>query len=245
MTKIVQRPSPNFDARRTGAPIDMLVLHYTGMKAAEEALARLCDPGARVSSHYTVDEDGTVHVHVAEDKRAWHAGKSFWRGERDVNARSIGIEIVNPGHEFGYRPFPVRQIDAVVALAKGILKRHPIQPSGVVGHSDVAPMRKEDPGEFFPWKRLAHEGIGPWPDDWWADGGPSFILGARGRKVREAQVSLDAIGYECEASGDYDAETRAAVIAFQRRFRQSRSDGALDGATRGLIHAVARLVGGT
>ncbi len=161
--RIVQRPSPNHDERPAGTPIDMLVMHYTGMRTAGEALARLCDPDAKVSAHYTIDRDGRVYTHVPEDRRAWHAGVSYWAGERNVNARSIGIELVNPGHEFGYEPFPEEQIAALIDLAGGILSRHPIPAHRVVGHSDVAPARKMDPGERFPWKQLAEFGIGIWP----------------------------------------------------------------------------------
>ena len=155
-------PSPNQDDRG-GAAIDMLVLHYTGMITAEAALSRLCDPAAKVSAHYTIDEDGTIYAHVPEARRAWHAGVSFWAGKRNVNARSIGIELVNPGHEFGYRAFPRSQIAALIDLCRDILARHPIPAARVLGHSDVAPARKEDPGELFPWAQLAEAGIGLWP----------------------------------------------------------------------------------
>jgi N-acetylmuramoyl-L-alanine amidase len=238
---VIQRPSPNFDARRLGARPTMLVMHYTGMKTGEEAMARLTDPASKVSSHYTVEEDGRVFQHVAEDMRAWHAGVSFWRGETNVNAASIGIEIVNPGHEFGLRPYPQAQIAAVISLAQGIMARHPIAPFGVVGHSDVAPMRKDDPGESFPWKQLARAGIGPWPDVWRRDGGPAFAAGAGGARVRSAQHALAVIGYEARVTGRMDARTAACVRAFQRRFRQRLCDGVLDGETRGLIYAVARM----
>ncbi len=160
--RIVECRSPNFDARDQS--IDMLVLHYTGMKTADEALARLCDPDAKVSAHYTIGRDGRVYAHVPEEMRAWHAGVSYWAGTRNVNARSIGIEIVNPGHEFGYVPFADAQIAALIDLADGIFARHKIPPARVVGHSDVAPARKEDPGELFPWKPLAEFGIGVWPE---------------------------------------------------------------------------------
>src|SRR5262249_36882522 len=163
MRAIVHRPSPNFDARRGGTPIDILALHYTGMPTAEGALARLCDPAAKVSAHYTIDEDGTIYRHVAEAERAWHAGVSCWAGARDINDRSIGIELVNPGHDFGYRAFPDAQIAAVIELARGIVERNRIPPARVLGHSDVAPKRKIDPGELFPWPRLAAEGLGVWP----------------------------------------------------------------------------------
>ncbi len=158
----IERPSPNHDDRG-GAAIDMLVLHYTGMKTEEGALERLCDPAAKVSAHYTIGEDGTVYAHVPEARRAWHAGVSFWAGVTNVNARSIGIELVNPGHEYGYRAFPDAQIAALIILCHGILQRHPISPTRVLAHSDVAPARKEDPGELFPWERLAKAGIGLWP----------------------------------------------------------------------------------
>src|SRR5579871_10256 len=161
--KIVECRSPNHDERPPGAAIDILVLHYTGMKTADEALARLCDPAARVSAHYTIGRDGRIYAHVPEERRAWHAGVSWWAGETNVNARSMGIELVNPGHEFGYIPFAEPQIEALIELAKGIVSRHPIPPRRVVGHSDVAPARKTDPGELFPWQRLAQAGIGVWP----------------------------------------------------------------------------------
>ena len=150
MLRVVQRPSPNFNERVGVDGPDILLMHYTGMQSCEAAVQRLTDPAARVSSHYTIDEDGTVYVHVDESLRAWHAGVSHWRGETDINSRSIGIEIVNPGHEFGYRAFPHVQIDAVIELSKGILSRHRIPPRNVIAHSDIAPGRKEDPGELFP-----------------------------------------------------------------------------------------------
>src|SRR5258708_33379341 len=161
--KIVACASPNHDARPEGAATDILVLHYTGMKTADEALARLTDAASKVSAHYTIGRDGRVFAHVPEERRAFHAGVSFWAGERNVNARSIGIELVNPGHEFGYIPFAGEQIGALIDLARGILARHPIPPQRVVGHSDVAPTRKTDPGELFPWKHLAAYSIGLLP----------------------------------------------------------------------------------
>ncbi|HEY5348068.1 MAG TPA: N-acetylmuramoyl-L-alanine amidase, partial [Rhizomicrobium sp.] len=154
--------SPNQDARPDGAVIDMLVLHYTGMQSAEAALARLCDPAAKVSAHYTIDRKGHVYAHVAEERRAWHAGVSCWAGARDINSHSIGIELVNPGHEFGYVAFSDAQIAALTELAHGILARHPIPRARALAHSDVAPMRKMDPGELFPWQHLAGQGIGLW-----------------------------------------------------------------------------------
>lgn len=198
----VQRLSPNFDER--GRDIDMIVLHYTGMRTAEEALSRLTDAAAKVSAHYVIDEDGTIFALVPEAKRAWHAGVGAWKGETDINARSIGIEIVNPGHEFGYRKFPARQIDTTIALIRDIGTRHPAPPARVLGHSDVAPQRKEDPGELFPWGRLAAEGlaIGRYAGE--EDATISYD---------EALSLLRAIGYDAP-----DKAHAAAVVAFQRRF---------------------------
>ena len=210
--RIVDRPSPNQDSRN-GAPIDMLVLHYTGMKTAEEALARLCDPEAAVSAHYTIDRDGTVYAHVPETERAWHAGVSCWAGERNVNARSIGIELVNPGHEFGYLPFADDQIGALVELAHGILKSHPIPPRRVVGHSDVAPARKKDPGEYFPWWRLAAEGIGVWP-------------ASRMQSTNDFTADLARFGYGVPPEVDVPLEY--VITAFQRHFRPTCIDGMAD-----------------
>jgi N-acetylmuramoyl-L-alanine amidase len=163
VTETIAAPSPNFDDRPQNTPIDILLLHYTGMPTGAAAVARLCDPEAKVSAHYTVDEDGTIFAHVAEERRAWHAGLSWWAGERNVNARSIGIEIVNPGHEFGYRSFPDLQIEAVIKLSRDIVQRRKIPAARVLGHSDVAPARKLDPGELFPWGKLGLAGIGLWP----------------------------------------------------------------------------------
>jgi N-acetylmuramoyl-L-alanine amidase len=233
MQAIVDRPSPNFNERRAGAPVDILLLHYTGMPTAAGALMRLCEPEAKVSAHYTIDEDGTVYRHVPEDMRAWHAGASYWAGERDINARSIGIELVNPGHEFGYRDFPAAQIAALIALSQGILKRHPIPPQRVLGHSDVAPRRKIDPGEKFPWARLAAAGIGVWAEL------PRLDI-SRAVQVPEMQRDLAAIGYECPATGVLDEDTRFAVSAFQRHFRPAIVSGIPDGETLALAALLLR-----
>jgi N-acetylmuramoyl-L-alanine amidase len=211
--KRVDMPSPTHDDRG-GATIDMLVLHYTGMKTAKAALDRLCDPAAKVSAHYSVDEDGTVYAHVPEARRAWHAGVSFWAGATDINARSIGIELVNPGHEFGYRDFPDAQIEALITLCHGILLRHPIASARVLGHSDVAPARKEDPGELFPWARLAKAGIGRWPQGIASELGPE---------------ALQHYGY------DPNAPRESVVRAFQRHFRPRRLDGQWDSECAGLL----------
>lgn len=235
---ITEAPSPNFDARR--APPDMLVLHYTGMQTAAAAVARLRDPEARVSAHYVVDEDGSVLRLVDEARRAWHAGRGAWQGETDCNAASIGIEIVNPGHEFGYRAFPEAQIAAVIALVADIRSRWTIPDARIIGHSDLAPDRKEDPGELFPWKRLAEAGHGLWfepaAERISALGAP-LAPGDEGIGVVVLRAGLHRLGYGLKPGGDYDEETRLAVAAFQRHWRQDRVDGVADGETR------ARLVG--
>lgn len=216
--RFVERPSPNHDARPGAA--DMLVLHYTGMQTAEAALARLCDPAAKVSAHYTIDEAGTVYRHVPEERRAWHAGVSFWAGEANVNGRSIGIELVNPGHEFGYVPFPAAQIESLIELAFGILQRHAIAPRHVLGHSDVAPARKEDPGELFPWAVLAAAGIGLWPEP---------VLDASG----DFAAMLSRFGYGVPPHAD--VALSKVIAAFQRHFRPSCIDGVADGACMAIL----------
>ncbi|HXL99079.1 MAG TPA: N-acetylmuramoyl-L-alanine amidase [Rhizomicrobium sp.] len=210
--RIVECRSPNSDARPAGASVDMLVLHYTGMKTAEEALARLTDPAAKVSAHYTIDRDGRIYRHVAEELRAWHAGVSFWAGERNVNGRSIGIELVNPGHEFGYVPFAEAQIAALIDLVHGILARHPIPARRVVAHSDVAPARKEDPGELFPWRELAEYGIGLWP--------------THAAPEQPFEAALARFGYGLPPQADVPRD--AVIRAFQRHFRPSCIDGIAD-----------------
>ena len=222
--KIVACRSPNHDERPQGAVIDMLVLHYTGMKTADEALARLCDPEAKVSAHYTIGRDGRVFAHVPEARRAWHAGVSYWAGEKNVNGRSIGIELVNPGHEFGYVPFAEAQIAALIDLSKAILSRHPIPAARVLGHSDVAPARKTDPGELFPWKQLAEFGIGLWP-------APNH------RELREApEAALARYGYGLPPHTDVSFE--AVVTAFQRHFRPTEVNGKWDGECESALAAL-------
>jgi N-acetylmuramoyl-L-alanine amidase len=218
---IIDTPSPNFDER--SLPITMIVLHYTGMQDGASAIARLRDPAAKVSSHYLVEEDGTVVRMVAEDKRAWHAGASRWRGIEDINSASIGIEIVNPGHDFGYRPFAEPQIAAVARLVAGIKDRYAITRGNVVGHSDVAPTRKRDPGELFPWSTLAKLRLAlPRPtrnllDPMWTEGG--FLL------------ALERFGYDV-------SEKMAAIMAFQRRFRPELIDGEVDAECRMILLAL-------
>lgn len=243
---MIDHPSPNHDARTDGTPVDMLVLHYTGMKTGRAALERLCDPAAKVSAHYLIEEDGRIFRLVPEERRAWHAGVAYWRGHRDINARSIGIELVNPGHEFGYRDFPSAQIEALVELARAIVGRHPIPPYNVVGHSDVAPSRKTDPGELFPWRALAGAGIGIWPKQ----GVPPQMVAAgigpadASLDVASAQRLLGRFGYEIEQTGQLDDRTALVLAAFQRRFRPAQVDGRLDGETLALIEAAVSAAGG-
>lgn len=218
MSEIIDCPSPNHDERML--PISMVVLHYTGMQDASSAIERLTDPAAKVSSHYVVAEDGQVLRLVPEPLRAWHAGKSFWRGITDVNSASVGIEIVNPGHEFGYRPFPRAQMDSVVPLVADIVRRYNIAPINVVGHSDIAPQRKDDPGELFDWEMLAKVGLAlarprkGLADPHWTPGG--FLL------------ALERFGYDV-------SDGQSAVRAFQRRFRPGTIDGIADGECRAIL----------
>ena len=218
MIDLIDCPSPNFDER--SLPISMLVLHYTGMPDATSAIEKLTDPAAKVSAHYVVAEDGQILRLVAEEKRAWHAGRAWWRGVTDVNSASIGIEIVNPGHEFGYRPFPEEQMDALIPLVAEIVERHGIRAADVVGHSDIAPARKDDPGELFDWNRLARLGLAvkrpvdKLIDPNWTDGG--FLL------------ALERFGYDVH-------DARAAVTAFQRRYRPEHLDGVIDGECRAIL----------
>ena len=233
----IDAPSPNFDART--APPDMIVLHYTGMPTGEGALARLRDPAAKVSSHYLVEEDGRVFTLVPEERRAWHAGVSFWKGERGLNGVSIGVEIVNPGHEFGYRPFPDVQIAAVIALVADIKTRWSVTNDRIVGHSDVAPDRKTDPGELFPWRRLAEAGHGLWAEPPASPGAP-LGLGDEGPGVFALQAGLTRLGYDLPPSGRYDDDTAVIVTAFQRHWRPARVDGIADGETRARLVALLR-----
>jgi N-acetylmuramoyl-L-alanine amidase len=234
----IPAPSPNFDARR--APPDLIVLHYTGMQTGEAALARLRDPASKVSAHYLVEEDGRVFALVPEERRAWHAGRGVWRGETDCNAASIGVEIVNPGHEWGYRPFPDAQVAAVITLLADIRSRWTVPDVGIIGHSDLAPDRKEDPGELFPWKRLAGEGHGLWFEpalERVAALGAPLGPGDSGLGVVVLRSGLHRLGYGLQPGPDYDEETRRTVAAFQRHWRPANVDGVADGDTR------ARLVG--
>lgn len=264
--KILKRPSPNHDARKpadntaydadtssnTTPLIDMLVLHYTGMQSGSEALKRLCDPAAKVSAHYLIEEDGRIFQLVDEAQRAWHAGVSHWRGHNDINARSIGIEIVNPGHEWGYRPFSDAQIAALIPLCQAIIARYNIPARNIVGHSDVAPARKQDPGELFPWEHLAKAGIGLWVDvsnqeDFLnkraAVGSTALVTSAQAEvsgSSREAvstareqhKKKLTTFGYSP------DAPLPATITAFQRHFRPTKINGIWDSECDAIIRAL-------
>ncbi|KQP00115.1 N-acetylmuramoyl-L-alanine amidase [Methylorubrum extorquens] len=222
--------SPNRGAR-VGDSLDMLILHYTGMPTAQGALERLCDPSAEVSAHYFVFEDGRVVQMVPEADRAWHAGAGAWAGVRDINSRSIGIEIAHPGHAGGLPPYPEVQIAAVIALARDIVVRRAIPGPRVLAHSDVAPARKEDPGEDFPWERLAREGVGHWVPPERVRDGRFFAMGDTGQPVEALQAMLALYGYEQPVTGHFDAAMRAVVTAFQRHFRPARIDGVADSST--------------
>ena len=231
--RVVERPSPNHDERPSA--VDMLVLHYTGMQTAEEALARLCDPTAKVSAHYTVDRDGTVYAHVPEERRAWHAGVSFWAGRPSVNDVSIGIELINPGHEFGYVPYTEEQVERLIELCREILARHPIPPERVLAHSDVAPTRKADPGELFPWQRLAEAGIGVWPSIESPPCGEVEALEALrvGGGAQDFAALLSRFGYGVPPHLDVPLD--AVITAFQRHFRPSCVDGVADAECAGVL----------
>ena len=224
-------PSPNHGERKDGRQPDMILLHYTGMRDANEALERLTGSGSEVSAHYFVFEDGRVVQMVAESRRAWHAGAASWNGDSDINSSSIGIEVANPGHEFGYPDFPARQIAAVTALCRSILTRHTIPAVRVLAHSDVAPSRKQDPGEKFPWRVLHDSGVGHWVSPAPITEGSVLSLGDRGEAVASLQKSLGEYGYGIPTSGVFDSTTHDVVVAFQRHFRPQRVDGVVDAST--------------
>lgn len=236
------RVSPNFGPRRGPFHPDSIILHYTGMASGDGAEAWLCDPASEVSSHYLVHEDGRVVQMVRESDRAWHAGKSSWRGHYDMNSASVGIEIVNPGHGLGYKAFPHRQIAAVIGLCRGIMARHAILAERVLAHSDIAPGRKVDPGEKFPWPVLAAEGVGVWVRPSPRRLGAWLWPGDEGARVEELQSMLALYGYGIEITGAFDRQTEIVVEAFQRHFRRANVDGVADRSTyltlRRLIESV-------
>jgi N-acetylmuramoyl-L-alanine amidase len=212
---ILDKPSPNFDSR-DGQPVDMLVLHYTGMKSAANALDRLCDPTAKVSAHYVIDEEGKIYQLVAEENRAWHAGLSYWRARTNINQRSIGIELVNPGHEYGYRPFPEAQMVSLAELCKDIVSRHDIPARNIVGHSDIAPERKEDPGELFDWEWLAENGVGLWP------------MQADGLRMTVDEEYPSSVIRHLSAFGYDTTNLEKTILAFQRHWRPKLLSGKWD-----------------
>jgi N-acetylmuramoyl-L-alanine amidase len=233
------RSSPNHGGRK-GGPVDILLLHYTGMPDDEQALGWLCDPRSKVSSHYFVDADGRVLALVPEGRRAWHAGASNWGGETDINSRSIGIEIANAGHPGGLPEYPNVQIEALIGLCREIVGRHPIPPHRVLAHSDVSPGRKLDPGERFPWHRLAAAGIGHWIEPVADSEGVSLRLGDSGEPAQALQQMLALYGYGIEITGVYDQRMADVVAAFQRHFRPLRVDGIADRST---VETLRRLLG--
>lgn len=265
------RPSPNFNDRPAGESVDAVILHYTGMQTAQAALDRLTAREAGVSAHYLLDTDGTLYTLVSEDKRAWHAGVSYWRGADNLNHTSIGIEIVNPGHEFGYQAFPNAQIESLLHLLAGITARWQIDPRCIVGHSDIAPTRKIDPGEFFPWHTLAQAGFGLWPERlkgregqshvaashaplpalsnptpagltaYYSRQQPAPLAEAAPLSVAAARSGLKQIGYHPQAVDD---DVALVVAVFQQHWRPANCSGALDDETLAAISAVADLFRG-
>ena len=237
------RVSPNFGPRRDGKRADAIILHYTGMETGEGAEAWLCNPASEVSAHYLVHEDGRIVQMVREADRAWHAGAGSWQGETDMNSRSIGIEIVNPGHLLGYADFGERQVAAVVELCRGISLRHGVAAERVLAHSDIAPARKIDPGEKFPWATLAAAGIGHFVEPIPFREGAVLAQGDSGRAVEELQSMLALYGYGVEISGIFEDMTRLVVAAFQRHFRPARVNGVADRSTVETLRALlAKLV---
>ncbi len=239
---IIWHPSPNFADRPAGVTIDTLVLHYTGMASGRAALARLCDAAAEVSCHYLVAENGTVLRLVDEEKIAYHAGVSYWRGRRSLNRCSIGIEIVNPGHDFGYPDFPRAQMAALASLCREILSRHPIPAWNVVAHADIAPERKQDPGEKFDWRGLARLGIGLWPEG--VDGADTTERATEAAALAPVRAALARIGYEVALEGEADAALAAVLRAFQRHWRGEAVNGGADRGTQARLFAVAALCPG-
>lgn len=231
--------SPNIEPRRGNARPDMIILHYTGMESASAACAWLCDAGSKVSCHYLVGEDGEITQTVGEEMRAWHAGIAVWEGDAGINSRSIGIELHNPGHVLGYRDFPHPQMEAVIALCRDILSRHDVEPRHVLAHSDVAPLRKIDPGERFDWQRLHAAGVGHWVAPSRLRDGPALQAGDAGDMVAALQVKLAHYGYGIEVTGNYDSPAKAVIQAFQRHFRPARVDGIADPST---VETLDRLI---
>ena len=232
--KIIKSPSPNFENRPPSVSVNLLLFHYTGMKSASEAIARLCNPNSKVSAHYLIDEVGNIFSLVEESKRAWHAGVASWNDDVDINNISVGVEIANPGHEFGYSRYPERQMVAVETLSIDIIKRHSIRAARVLAHSDVSPSRKCDPGELFDWERLAAAGIGIWPKI--LPVSVDFEIGT----IRQCQKQLKMIGYGLKITGVLDELTRDTILAFQRHWLPNRLTGKFDVETVWRMESVLR-----
>src|ERR1700727_2972409 len=231
-------PSANYGDRNKGRLPDMILLHDTGMHDVEGAMARRCTAGTDVSAHYIVLEDGRIVQCVQESKRAWHAGVATWAGEEDINSCSIGVEIINRGHDWGYPDFPLRQTAAVIALCRGIMLRRKVPTHRVLAHSDVAPARKKDPGEKFPWHSLANSGVGHWVQPAPIVRGETLKLGTISDEVAGMQTALARYGYGVPTTGKYDGATMEVVAAFQRHFRPARVDGVADHSTLTTLHGL-------
>ena len=236
MNIINKKSSPNYDDRESS--INIVVIHYTGMKSFEEALGHLCDSSSKVSSHYLINSNGDVYLLVDEDKRAWHAGVSFWSGDDDVNSSSIGIELVNPGHEFGYESFSESQMTSLEVLIKSLIRSYNIPLYNIVGHSDIAPLRKKDPGELFNWKRLADKNLSIWPEKLSINSFKSINFGDKNESVLQVQEFLSEIGYKITKDGFFNQETKLVISAFQRRFRSHKVDGLLDSETGVMVQSI-------
>ncbi|MGD9650101.1 MAG: N-acetylmuramoyl-L-alanine amidase [Dongiaceae bacterium] len=228
--EIISHPSPNYNQRANNRQPSLIIIHYTGMPSGKDALERLCDPASQVSAHYLIEEDGRIFQLVDDMMRAWHAGVSCWQGERDINSASIGIEIVNPGHEWGYREFPKKQLQALENLLQELQQRWHIKGENILGHSDVAFARKTDPGELFPWEDLAKKGFGLWPRE---------KITPQDLSPLQAQELLKKIGYDAPLHGEMDALMKTLIANFQRHFRPSQITGELDSKTNGLIVSLA------
>ena len=239
MKIITKNSSPNFNDRKSN--VDIIVIHYTGMESEKKALDHLCNSSSKVSSHYLINCSGEIYYLVDEKKRAWHAGVSFWDGKDDINSSSIGIELVNPGHEFGYKPFTVFQMISLESLIKYLISKYRIPLNNIVGHSDIAPLRKKDPGELFNWKRLAEKNLSIWPREFSQNPFRNILIGEKSKNVLKVQESLSDIGYQIKKDGFFGNETHLVLQAFQRRFRSSNFDGHFDNATGIMIQSIRDL----
>jgi N-acetylmuramoyl-L-alanine amidase len=239
---LIDHPSPNWNERPEGVAIDTVVLHYTGMQSGKEALGRLCCEQAQVSSHYLIDEDGTAYQLVDDKKRAWHAGVSSWQGRGNLNHSSIGIELVNPGHEFGYRDFPEAQIASLLALLNALKEKHAIPTSRFIGHSDIAPLRKNDPGERFPWKKLSHRGFGVFSEKDFSNQEFIELTSNNAAEIKVLNKQLGIIGYDGFDSDGFGAQTSQVIRAFQAHWRPEGVHGKLDKGTWSALQEIAKLI---